>query len=374
MSTLVFNFVLLICLVNVVTGVSDCPPKDIIKPCVCRQSKMLNSLPDIICDYVDIEISSLIGLLSEYYKGAVTNFGQLQYTNEIKQELKKFSFRNITFEEIHLGTNENLCFISHVSPKAFFGPISGLVKTLKIRSYELGNDDDLYNSIKVLNNLEYVTIEGRYLQYIPSYAFSSIDGGCLFPKLKKIDFNGGVYETLIFLKKIHHHAFYNLPSLIEINFHQQDVQFVGDYAFACPTPSNTTLTINLGYQWNEMFTSSSFSENSLVDINRPVELILNNDLYITHLPETIFLPFLESDQRNRIHLGMTVNCVCNMHWLYLRQNKLKEQFISWNFDNDLQPGNFTVHCKETQNDLWLMVEDRFKSCKTNLNIQNKSEL
>lgn len=348
----------LVCLF-VVTSAA-CPPKSLISPCGCRQSKMLDSLPDIVCDAKKASLRNLIQNLSS--NQTVVNFGQLLWSQGETIELGDFFFGNLTFEDVNLGTSEAFSYISKVHDQAFAGPISDKIKRLQIRSYELKNDDSLYRSLRVLKNLEHLTIEGRYLQYIPSYAFSSKDGQVVFPNLNTISFNAGLYETLIFVTKIYDHAFYNLPSLTEINLNQQDVDYVGDFAFGLREKSNTTLVINLSRQWNTNLTSESFSLNAF-ETNRPVELDLRGDFNIEYLPERIFRPFLEADDRNKIHLNSPVECECEMYWIYRNKDDYVGQFESWSFDDDTHKGRiFQIFCKNLDDDLWNANDEDFASC------------
>lgn len=205
------------------------------------------------------------------------------------------------------------------------------------------------------------------MQKVPANAFTPIADcysmdGCGLTKLKKINFTEGLFETFIHMTRIEQFAFANLPALEEINLSQQDVYYIGDYAFSSTVPTNNRLKIDLSLQWNRNLKPESFSQYSLSDINRPVELILYGDQFISYLPEEVFRPFLDAHPDNLIRLGMRMNCSCEMQWLWSEREKYEKHFPSWTYLDKV--GYTKEHIFDCQDDLelWQLKEDNFVHC------------
>ena len=388
-----FQLLLLLPLLAEIICINHCPDDSVELPgCKCRQTRDLNSLPELICDAKDVNVEWIIQTLNNYSNGEIYPFESLQWENGVPVKLEENFFGNVTFRKLQIGTPLHYSFVVHLNPKAFLGPIRDEIIWLGIRSYELTNDNDLYKAIAILPNLEYLAVEGRYLTTVPSNAFNKdcTKDMCKLSKLKKINFTEGIYESFIFVTKLEREAFYNLPSVEEINLKPQDVMFIGDNAFSSPVAINKKLRIDLSLQWNRKFTPQSFSRFSLSDFNRQVELDLYGNPYISYLPEEVFRPFLEENPNNSIRLGMKMNCSCDMYWLYSNKQKYEKHFVPWtDIENEDDDNNIhTIQCQEDK-DLWQMNEADFEKCiikskekdedstrKANLNLEknNKVEL
>ena len=197
-----FGFSLLFTLALADTPVSTniCPEKSVIPGCDCRQTREVGSLPELICTSNEANLTEVIQSLNRHADGQILQFEALHLENAlgkgVKVELTENFFGNITFRKLMLGTPQQYSLVSRVDPNAFIGPIAGEITLFMIRSYELGNDEDLYAAITKLKNLEYLAIEGRYLLGVPKNAFTSLADcysvdGCGLNKLKKINFTEG---------------------------------------------------------------------------------------------------------------------------------------------------------------------------------------
>lgn len=150
----------------VCAGSNICPEESLISGCTCRQNRMLGSLPELSCKEKDTNLANLIKRLNSQADGHILEFESLYLENGVKVELGAHFFGNVTFRQLLIGTPTQFSYVSRIDPKAFYGPISSQVEHFAIRSYELANDIDLYSAITVLKNLEYLAIEGRYLQKV----------------------------------------------------------------------------------------------------------------------------------------------------------------------------------------------------------------
>lgn len=358
------------------TSATTCPEESVLKEtgCSCIQNRRLDSLPELRCTSENLangtDLGELMKRLNDAAKGQVQHFESLHWEGGKKVEIKEGFFgKLITFRQLLLGTPERFCFVSRVHPKAFSSMTDHLVH-FAIRSLELTNDADLYSAIQTLKKLEYLTVEGRYLTTVPANAFTPIVNclsveGCGLRSLKRVNFSEGWYETIIHVTRLEQFAFANLPALEEINLKQQDVYYIGDYAFASGSglPTSERLKIDLSLQWNEKFNSSSFAPFCLADINRPVELDLFGNPFIDHLPEAVFKPFFEADTGNVVRLGMTMKCNCTMKWLWERPEVYKKHFIPWVWtDKSGDDGReHTVQCSDEE-ELWDLDGVVFENC------------
>jgi len=139
--------------------------------------------------------------------------------------------------------------------------------------------------------------------------------------------------------------------------------FIGDYAFASSIGQEAKLKIDLSRQWNRQFTPESFSLHSFAELNRPVELDLWGNPFISYLPETIFRPFFDANPGNTLRLGMKMNCSCEMLWLYEHRDKYEKHFIEWLYFDLVDDTKIRlVNCAE-EDELWELQPEHFAHCK-----------
>ena len=116
--------------------------------------------------------------------------------------------------------------------------------------------------------------------------------------LNKLEFS--IFETSF--TKINSYAFSSLNNLEKINFSRNRFETIAKNAFSFHHALNKTFTLEF-IQGSEARYDFGFNEKSLVNINRPTNLILFN----TYRPESkryfeerIYLPFLLENPRNTI--------------------------------------------------------------------------
>lgn len=346
-----------------------CPDDSLISGCVCRQTREVGSLPDLLCKEKGVYVDQVIQNLNKHSNGEILKFGKLYWESDVKVPITDNFFGNVTFRKVMIGTPLKFTYVTYLSPKAFVGPIMKELEWFAIRSYEMRNQDHLYKAIRSLPNLKYVAIEGRYLVSVPTRAFQPLCKGsdskyCLNTHLRRINFTEGLHETFIFLTRIEENAFQGLPNLKEVSMKQHDVHFIADYAFACDKPISKKLKIDLSLQWSREFNTDSFSPKALMGTNRPTELILFGNPHISHLPEVVFGPFFEeNDRQNTLKLGQKMSCSCEMYWLYSQPERYKPQFIEWKFTakKDNKEQHYLVMCQD-DTDLWDLEPSTFNNC------------
>jgi len=333
--------------------------------CTCTQTRELGAKPNIICDGpVDNGevFKTLFYLLSMFTDEKSRDLGRFVLATDAVVEITDNFFHNITFTHVFLGTAEKISQVPRIHPKAFEGPIGGVLEELTIRSDKLGHNKDVFKSLRPLKNMRKVWIEGREMTHIPRLAFCPDirKKESYFPKLEEIRFRVTPMSGLIYARSIGPRAFWNLPSLRLISAESHDIQKVGVRAFGLPVPVETPLEIDLSFQWNQNFTETSFLPATFADLNRPVFLNLYGNPKISFLLEDSFRKFLDQNPNNKIKLGQKMNCGCPMLWLFRDKAKYEKQFVGWSFDDPDVPERF-IHC-EQNDELWGMKLGDFNHC------------
>ncbi len=197
---------------------------------------------------------------------------------------------------------------------------------------------DIFHSLSLMLNIEDIKIRGTRITEMPSYAFKPIVGHQ--NRLRGIWIDFGVVE------KIGNYLFYGLNSLTTISFHSNRLVSITKNAFHLEKPSNETLGLWLS---DNRFNDSGFEIGSFENLRKPTDLRLNHT-FITYLDENIFLPFLQSNDKNLITFESDdkLNCDdCRNYWLrkefHLLGNKTNISKCT-NGKSFLSNDNF-VHCK-----------------------------
>ena len=187
-------------------------------------------------------------------------------------------------------------------------------------------------------NLEELELYGTQISEIPSYAFRPIIG--IQSKLSNIDFQDNKIE------KIGNYSFYDLKNLKDLDFFNNPLTLISMNSFHFKDVSNRTFNLNLNYM--NMLNGSSFAINSLSNIKRPTHIYLGRDPNLKFFDETIFLPFLASNPKNKILLNSTyIHCDdCRSHWL-VKESKYLDRFNKINClnGNDIRSSNNFKNCK-----------------------------
>jgi hypothetical protein len=133
------------------------------------------------------------------------------------------------------------------------------------------------------------------------------------------------------LRHIESYAFYALSNLNFIDLSNNIIDKIDRHAFAFRQISTRSLLIDLrGNQLNSL----SFESEALNHILRPMELILaSNQSHCSqkfqYLEEEVFAPFFADNHQNTIELGpCPLVCDCNMKWLVKAPHYWKLQIKS----------------------------------------------
>jgi hypothetical protein len=306
----------------------------VLYPCKCDQNGITCGGTDSLnLKHVFQNIDQNLGQNEKHFK-------QFNLSNTVITEIEENTFFEVTFDEILIYNATNLKSInSHA-----FTSTNLVTKNFTLDNVPIVNSPPNYDVFLVLSsfiNLEHLKLVGTKISEIPSYAFRPIIG--VQTKLSGIDLRNNEIE------KIGNYSFYDLKNLTFLSFYQNPLKLISMNSFNFKNFSNQTLSLYLD-RINTL-SGSSFTINSLSNIKRPTIIYLDRDPNLKFIDETIFLPFFESDPKNKIALfyanTMTIDCDdCRSHWL-VKESKYLERFdkIECLNGNDIRNSNNFKNCK-----------------------------
>jgi hypothetical protein len=180
------------------------------------------------------------------------------------------------------------------------------------------------------------------ISQIPSYAFRPING--IQSKLSDIDLQRNKIEN------IGNYSFYDLKNLTHLYFYYNPIKLISMNSFNFKDVSNQTFELYLNAI--NTLNGSSFAINSLNNINRPTIIYLGYNHNLTFFHQTIFLPFFESNPKNKIIFSEPkfLDCDhCRSHWL-VKESKYLERFykIQCLNENDLRNSSNFKNCNDSK--------------------------
>ena len=284
--------------------------------------------------------------LSQSLTKSTKHFKLFYLNNKVITSLEANTFKDLVFDTIQIESSSNL---TKIDGKAFNGTAS-VTKTVKIVSNtKLENSgNSLFESLKKFENLQFLQISYNNISGIPDNAFANSS----LAKLERLELRGNKIKTL------GQNAFRSLDSLTTLSLTETHISRVPDNAFAFDKKSNNSLTIELISI--SSINGSSFAQNSLTGIQRPVQLVIGSldgftPYELIYLDEKIFSKFLSENEKNGIDLyGQDFDCDdCRSYWL-IKESKLIKQLKNLTCSNKKKiddPANF---CK--------MQMRKFKNC------------
>ena len=314
-----------------------------VQPCICYYLQGGDEIGAISCDGKLKDNNRLPQIMDNLTKNssAQKHFCQLYLYNTQIQELKENTIKGITFDRIFITYNENLTTIHE---KAFNGT-ENITKLITISR----NDGLSFKNISIFEfltkfiNLEKIKLESiAGTTEIPTNAFGSsfknhlesvrfgddpvliIENSTNYQIISR-NINVGKFNShvnvnvldippsapnlskLKYLKiessftKVNSYAFSSLDNLVEISFKRNSFETIAENAFSFDHASNKSLKLKFYKNYNV----NSFNEKSLLNINRPTKLNLENFVFSDnerYLEEEIFLPFLLENPINTIYV------------------------------------------------------------------------
>lgn len=222
-------------------------------------------------------------------------------------------------------------------------------------------------------------IFGLFAQSVPHHAFRPLKGR-FQRKLVSISINNPNSRDQS-IRQVGSYAFYYLSNLKLIDLSVNNIDKLHKNAFSFRWESTETLKINLA---GNNLSDTSFEQSSFVETQRPVRLILGQDLHtnpeLRHLDERVFRPLLSENEKNVITLessqhpsgGNRLQCDCQSRWIFNEFGKirtgLKDVMCVSNGSWECLPpclvfGNDLLHCGSNQ---FFNIEDVFYSLNRNL--------
>ena len=279
---------------------SLCPKSDLISPCTCLGDAISCS------GTTPIDIEAIFHKLGLSLTKEEKRFHSFNLNNTSVSHLKENTFKDIVFDEIHIHDCNNLTVINE---NAF---VQTSLVTKKVSIFLNPKLTSPGNSIFRLLS-KFVLAENILLSYgniteIPDEAFKPVVG-----------YQDNLHFVTIYgqsISKLGHRAFSSLRNIRSIEIGNTSIHTIPDGAFEFEESTNTTLYVQLKY--NRLIDGSSFTNGSLSNIKRPVNIGFGfKDNNITYLDEKIFRLFLDSNQAN--HLDMQyqpLDCQdCRNVWL-----------------------------------------------------------
>ncbi len=290
-----------------------CPSPELLYPCKCDQN-------GITCGGNDsLNLKHVFENIDKNLGQSEKHFERFYLTNTAITEIEENTFFEITFDGIYISNATNLKSInSHA-----FTSTNLVTNSFVLDNSPIVNSPPNYDVFLVFSsfiNLEYLSVEGTQISEIPSHAFRPIIG--IQSKLLQIHFIDNKIE------KIGNYSFYDLKNLTILSISGNPLKLISMNSFNFKNVSNQTF--NLFLNTINTLNGSSFTINSLSNIKRPTIIYLGSDPNLKFFDETIFLPFFESNPKNKIvyysNTSIAIDCDdCRSHWL-VNESNYSERF------------------------------------------------
>ena len=305
---------------------AECGPYQSLKPC-----KFVKNEQAIYCGgNSDINLKEIFHKFSKGLSKTKKHFKKFYLNNNYIKVMKEYSLNDITFDEIWIKDCYNLTNIERYA----FTATELVTKTLFIwNNQKLVMDNTTFDILSSFVNIESMYVNGVITKEIPSEAFRPIIG--YQESLKYLTLGYG-FTT------IGKNAFSNLKNLESLSLFEARFNSMPDYAFEFEEYSDQNF--QLRFVWGLNITSA-FNEKTLLNIRRPTTLKLEQLDSVRYLTETVFLPFLLEDGRNKIELidpksGFDCND-CRNYWIEKNQNISNRVILTCSNQKQLNdPDNF----------------------------------
>lgn len=290
---------------------SDCPPKESIYPCSCKN--FTESRLHCIGKHINDE--NLASVLSK--KNVAFDFELIYIQNTSVENLTKHHFGLQTFKYIYMSDNSEL---SQIDPMTFVESFNRtiLLSINRCPQISLANIINLVNHFLRLNTLD---LSSNFLTEIPTRAFQPKNNSQIAIQLQIILLGNNNITS------IGSFAFFNLTNLISVQLINNKINKIQNNGLTIGKSIRSYgPNINLS---NNNLTSKSFSEKSIENVNdsKLHIYLLNNP--IDFLPQNVFKPYvhqklvtLNFDRNNNI------TCDCKMKWIMELDYKEKSLFKS----------------------------------------------
>ncbi len=308
-----------------------CPSPEVLNPCKCDENV-------ISCGGTNaLNLKHIFEKIDQNFGENEKHFKIFKLNNTAITEIEENTFFKVTFDEIVIIDATNLKSInSHA-----FNSTNLITKVFILNNAPIVNSPPNYDLFVVLSsfiNLERLVLVETQISEIPSYAFRPIIG--IQSKLSEIDFSQNKIE------KIGNYSFYDLKNLTGLYLFNNPLKLISTNSFHFKDVSNQTFYLNLLFITT--LNGSSFETNSLSNIKRPTRIYFSGVPNLKFFLEAIFVPFFESDPKNKILLLNKKNTDCDdcrSHWL-VKESKYLERF-------------FGIECLNGNN---ITNSDNFKNC------------
>ncbi|RWS21483.1 Leucine rich repeat containing protein 10-like protein [Leptotrombidium deliense] len=316
-----------------------CPRNELLKPCYCDPY-----VASIQCDIPNTTVCDLSAITSKVANlttKANVVFSEIAIEDVALHELSQFDLGNLLYKRVAI-LNSGLRYIHPLA----FGRTAETVTYIDLEANRL--TDDVFEALRCLPSLEYVSLSNNYLKVIPSHAFRRTNGQ-FQSRLKGILLTGNRIHT------ISDHTFFYLPHLTTLHINMNQISRINVSAFEfedIPIGRKTNLYIDLSMN---LLQADSFDAKGLQNINRPVKLSLNRNK-VTHLNQSVFEPFLNKHVNNSVDVkDNPLICNCSSYWIHEKRSvfavKIKNHF-----------------CVDNR-DLFDYYETEFSKCDVDFNLQ-----
>ena len=304
---------------------SDCPPDEVIEPCVCviaipshtylifndnNPDVAIEQQRSIVCEHIrnaSFDLHAVFARLSSFVVAANdTAFDSFLLHNTTVDHLPANVFGNVTFTCLMFQDNERL---TRIDTRAFAG-LTSSVEVFETLNTNLADGEMIFSVLRQFVNLRRISMHNDRLRSIPSNAFNQTNLTQIWLGLEN-------RRTSQSIESIGPYAFYNLTNLRVLRIFSPNLTVVDKYAFAQRQRSttNTTLHILIG---GERLNATSFPLTSLSRFrSRPVifRLFFTS---LTYLDEHVFQPFLESNPSSYLDINQSngqLKCDCRSAWI-----------------------------------------------------------
>ena len=332
---MIILLVLLFC-IDIISSV--CPNSNLIAPCTCDHDQFTCN------DNDDLDLVKLFQTLANNLNKTQKHFKDFWIKNRFITELKENTFSDITFDTIFILSSSQLKSIHRNA----FNTTDSVTTEIYIRSNPLltSPDNSIFEAVSKFVRATVIDMSNNNITEIPSNAFQDIVGEQ--DQLKHLLLSGESFG------KLGNNAFSQLKNLTYPDMSQTSIYFIPENAFEFNEDSEQQLTIDLTY--NRFLDNSGFSMNSLTRFRRPTKIYLPENF--RYLDKDIFLPFLTSNNLNRIQLSVnSIDCWdCRNQWIQNDSN-LVTQISPWTCSNDISVTckNVTIIWKGNVNIVIIMV-------------------